>query len=102
MTTFTPQNYPTKLRRLTFWTRFHPKSRVSLTVAEQARKRKPEKIEPSENCLTKCFGDESTSETVQVNVDGYSIKEEKNWARAANFGAIGVLTICAYLYGFFA
>lgn len=48
-----------------------------------------------------CFG-ETTEEKVKINVDGYSIEEEKSWQIAANIGAVFVLTVCAFLYGYFA
>ena len=65
-----------------------------------------DKKNDSKSCLAKCLGDNESSEDVnqvhQVNVDGYSINETKNWARAANLGAVLVLTVCAFLYGYFA
>ena len=35
-----------KLRRLTFWTRFHPKARYSLTVVSRNRHKCEEKLNP--------------------------------------------------------
>ena len=48
-----------------------------------------------------CFG-ETIEEKVKINVNGYSIEEEKSWKNAANIGAAFVLTVCAFLYGYFA
>ena len=48
-----------------------------------------------------CFG-ETTEEKVKINVNGYSIEEKKSWKTAANIGAVFVLTVCAFLYGYFA
>ena len=48
-----------------------------------------------------CFG-EATEEKVKISVNGFSIKEEKTWKIAANIGAVFVLTVCAFLYGYFA
>ena len=98
-----------KIRRLTFWTRKHPKARQSLTVLSEKKKNAIQQKEKAQNSKTVgdsrikklCFG-ETTEEKVKINVNGYSIEEDKNWKIAANIGAVFVLTVCAFLYGYFA
>ena len=91
---------------MTFWTRKHPKARKSLTVISENKKKSCQQKEKSQNLNESrfkriCFG-ETTEEKVKINVNGYSIEEEKTWKIAANIGAAFVLTVCAFLYGYFA
>ena len=69
-----------------------------------ATKEKRSENGTKESCVAKCFGDDNAQDNKPsiINVDGYSIHEKANWARAANTGAVVVLTVCAYLYGYFA
>ena len=74
-----------QLRRLTYWTRNHPKPRVSLTTVSQNKKKlREEKYgkkddskkdnENSAGCLSRCIKEEDTETDIRVNVQGYSIK----------------------------
>ena len=70
-----------------------------------AIKEKRAQSDTKKSCLARCLnddGEEQGSKPSLINVDGYSIEETANWARAANIGAVLVLTICAFLYGYFA
>lgn len=61
-----------KTRRLTFWTRNHPKCRVSMTEESKERHEKLQQknskneneteIETEPNCLTKCFNSKNINE----------------------------------------
>jgi len=102
----TPSSKNIQIRRLTFWTRKHPKARKSLTVISENKKNASQQKEKDQNSGASrfkriCFG-ETTEEKVKINVNGYSIEEEKSWQNAANIGAVFVLTVCAFLYGYFA
>merc|ERR1711868_210259 len=100
-------------RRLTFWTRFHPKARYSLTVVSRNRHKCEEKLNPPDEnaagstvpgCLKCLISDEAQNEESAdlLNVEGHSIVEEKNWRIAANVGAIAITCTTTFLFGFFA
>ena len=61
------------MRRLTFWSRKHPKSRVSLSVLSEQKQLTGKAMEneksSNENCVKKCF-DTAKDERVRVNVEG--------------------------------
>ena len=70
---------------MTYWTRNHPKPRVSLTTVSQNKKKlREEKYgkkddakkdnEKSAGCLSRCIKEEDTETDIRVNVQGYSIK----------------------------
>jgi len=99
------------LRRLTFWTRFHPKPRVSLSAKSQQKKvyrreklglEEEESAEPP-RCLRRCIkSDDNTKSEAPLNVEGHSIHEDFTWSIAANIGAVVVTCTTCFLFGFFA
>ena len=53
-------------------------------------------------CLEKCLKSDEVQQKVRVNVEGYSLKEDKYWKLATNIGGAFVLVTTAFLYGYFA
>merc|ERR1719370_1874417 len=94
------------LRRLTYWTRNHPRPRVSMTTLSQEKKKlreekfgKEDKKDTEPGCLARCIKEENTETDIRVNVQGYSIKEKKSWNIAANVGAVLVTCTTFFLFG---
>lgn len=98
------------LRRLTFWTRFHPKPRVSLSIESQKKKEfRREKLGIEDEatsappaCMKRCVNEDGDQAAQKVNVEGHSIEEDPTWARAADIGAITVTCATCFLFGYFA
>jgi len=89
-------------RRLTFWTRNHPKYRVSMTEKSNGEKLQEQDDENEPNCLAKCSNSQNINESeYKVNVEGYTIQEERSWYLAGNVGAVISVLSVAFLYGFF-
>merc|ERR1712130_10725 len=102
------------LRRLTYWTRFHPKARESLSMLSLERHRRMELMKGDDEkdaeqaaesggclkCLVKEGEDEGQKDV--LNVEGHDITEERSWMIAANVGAVVVTCTTCFLFGYFA